>query len=484
VDTSIEQAKEAFFVDGAWVAPAGSERFDVVNPATEDVFLQLPVAVPADVDKAVAAARQAFDEGPWPRMSPQERVDIISSAIARIDPLVDEVAHVLTAEMGAPLKFTTPQVSRASYAANKYAEVALATEYEVLRKAATDALVVREPAGVVAAISPWNGPFSLSVHKLVPALLAGCTAVYKAAPETPFDAYYLASVLAEAGLPPGVVNMVPGATEVGRHLVAHRDIDLVTFTGSTVAGREIAAECGRALKKAHLELGGKSAAIVLEGTDVSDLIPTLANGGFLNSGQICSGCTRVVVHRSLYDQVVAGLADVAGSLRVGDPLDDKTDLGPLVAKRQQERVLNYIDIGRSEGARVVAGGGVPSDLPTGWYVEPTVFADVHNGMRIAQEEIFGPVIVVIPFDDEEEAIRIANDSEYGLSGAVHHPDEDHAIAVARRIVTGQVTVNGYLVCNVEAPFGGRKASGIGREFGPEGFEEFFEYKTINLPGRR
>jgi betaine-aldehyde dehydrogenase len=484
IEAQAENGKTHFFVGGDWVAPAGSDQFDVINPATEEVYLRMPTAVEADMDRAVAAARAAFDEGPWPHLSVKERVDIITAATDRLAGCGDEIARTITAEMGGPLRWTSLQPPNSIDAARQFSDVALAAELEVLREAATDALVVREPAGVVAAICPWNGPYQLSFHKIVPAILAGCTTVFKAAPETPYDAFYFAAALEAAGLPPGVVNMVPGGREVGRHLVEHPDVDLVTFTGSTLAGRTIAEHCGRALKRAHLELGGKSAAIVLDDADLEQVVPCLVQGAFFNSGQTCSLCTRVVVHRSLYDRVVAELSERASALVVGDPLDPETFIGPLVAKRQQDRVLNYIELGKQEGARLVVGGGVPQHLPTGWYVEPTVFADVDNSMRIAQEEIFGPVVVVIPFDDDEQAVRIANDSDYGLAGAVHSADPDRALAIARRIVTGMVTVNGFLTSNRAAPFGGRKASGVGREYGPEGFAEFLEYKTINLPRRR
>jgi len=482
---SVSSGESQFFIDGSWADPAGDGHLDVVNPATEKVHARVPLASAPDIDRAVAAARLAFDEGPWPRMPVTERVEIVRAALDILDDQTDEIAQVITAEMGAPVTFSRLQGPGALSTGRAYAQVALDTEWEVFRGGRrSDALVLREPAGVVAAVAPWNGPFGLAVHKVVPAVLAGCTTVFKAAPETPLDAYYLAEALAQAGVPHGVVNMVPGATEAGRHLVAHPDVDLVTFTGSTAAGRDIGATCGGQLKRAHLELGGKSAAILLEDVDVAGTIPALAAGAFTNSGQICSLCTRVLVHRSRYADVVDGLAEAARSLRVGDPLDERTQLGPLVARRQRDRVEGYIAAGIDEGARLVVGGGRPGGLDVGWYVEPTVFADVDNRMRIAQEEIFGPVVSIIPFDDVEEAVRIANDSPYGLSGAVHSADEEHATRVARRIVTGAVTVNGFLTANPDCPFGGRKASGIGREYGPEGFSEFLEYKTVNLPVSR
>lgn len=341
--------------------------------------------------------------------------------------------------------------------------------------------ILREPVGVVAAISPWNGPLFLSLVKVVPALLTGCSVVAKPAVETPLTGFVLGELLQRAGIPDGVVSILPADRDAGQHLVAHPGIDKVTFTGSTAAGRRIAATCGEHLKRVSLELGGKSAALALDDVEVDVLVPALLAGSFYNSGQACNALTRLVVHRSRHDEVVDALIDGVKGLVVGDPADPKTQIGPMASATQRARVESYIEAGRAEGATVACGGGRPADLPRGWYVEPTVFTGVDNSMRVAQEEIFGPVLSVIPFDGgDEAAVAIANDSDYGLHGAVFTADPERALAVARRVESGTFTINGYLT-NTAAPFGGLKASGLGREFGPEGLGEFLEYRTINDP---
>jgi betaine-aldehyde dehydrogenase len=342
----------------------------------------------------------------------------------------------------------------------------------------TPVVVRREPVGVVGAIVPWNVPQFVTMSKLAPALIAGCTVVLKPAPETPLDAMLMADMLNEAGVPKGVVSIVPAGREVGEHLVRHAGVDKIAFTGSTAAGRRIAAICGEQLKRVSLELGGKSAAIILDDADLPGSMELLKFASLMNNGQACVAQSRILASRTRYDEVVEAVGDMMGALRVGNPQDEATDVGPLVAKRQQERVEKYIALGQEEGARVVVGGnGRPSGLDRGWYVQPTLFAGVSNDMKIAQEEIFGPVLAVIPYDDEEDAIRIANDSEYGLAGSVWSTDHEHAFDVARRIRTGTIAVNQYTM-DFMAPFGGYKASGIGREFGREGLEHYLEPKTI------
>jgi betaine-aldehyde dehydrogenase len=315
---------------------------------------------------------------------------------------------------------------------------------------------------------------------LAPALAAGCAVVLKPAPETPLDSYVLAECAVEAGLPPGVLNIVAAGREVGEHLVIHPDVDKIAFTGSTAAGRRIASLCGERLRPVTLELGGKSAAIVCDDADLAVTIPGLVAASTTVSGQACVSQTRVLVSRRRYAEVVDGLAESYRNLKVGDPLEDDTAIGPMVAERQRSRVEGYIEIGKREGARLVVGGGRPAHLDKGWYVEPTVFADVDNAMRIAQEEIFGPVTSVIPYDDIEHAVGIANDSTYGLSGTVWSADESSALDIARRVRTGTLTVNGFMV-EFNCPFGGYKDSGLGREAGPEGLSAYLEYKTIALP---
>ncbi|ALJ21623.1 aldehyde dehydrogenase [Microbacterium sp. No. 7] len=473
---------DRLFIGGEWVAPSGTRWIDVVNPHTEQAFARVPEGERADIDRAVAAARDAFDDGPWPWMSLVERIAVLERLGVLIAERRDEIARLVTDEMGCPITLslgmqaTTPRLLVDSF-------VAMAPEYpwETLRESATGrALVVREPAGVVAAVIPWNNPMVIALIKLVPALLAGCTAVLKPAPETPLDSFLLAELFAEAGLPAGVVNVVPADREVSEYLVTHPGVDKVTFTGSTAAGRRVAEVAGPLMKRVTLELGGKSAAIVLDDADFGPVVESLRIGSFRNSGQVCSLKSRVLVPRSRHEEFLDAFTAMVDTMPVGDPTDPATQVGPLVNSRQHGRVLGYIDAGRSEGARLVRGGGRPSGLERGLYVEPTVFTDVAPGMRIAQEEIFGPVATVIPYDDEAQAIAFANDSQYGLNGSVFTSDPAHGVRIARRIRTGTVEINGSPV-GFTAPIGGFKSSGIGREAGLEGFDAYVELKSIGLP---
>jgi len=332
----------------------------------------------------------------------------------------------------------------------------------------------------VAAIVPWNVPLFTIMLKLAPALASGCTIVIKPAPETPLDAYILAEACLEAGIPEGVVSIVAAGREVGEYLVRHPGVDKVSFTGSTAAGRRIGSICGEQLRRVTLELGGKSACIVMEDADLDMAIPGLMGGAIMNNGQACVGQTRILAPRSRYQEVSERLAAAVGAMRVGDPMDPSTECGPLVSKRQRDRVEGYIKIGRDEGARVAVGGGRPASQGKGWYVEPTLFTDVNNSMRVAREEIFGPVLVLIPFEDEKDAVAIANDSEYGLAGSVWTANVDRGLDVARRVRTGVYTVNGFMM-EFGSPFGGFKASGVGRELGPEGLRAYLESKQVNLP---
>jgi len=476
------QVHERLYIGGEWVRPATRATIDVVSPHSEEMIARVAEAREADIDRAVAAARAAFDTGPWPRMTPGERADVMAALNARLRERADELATTITREMGSPLLFSQlGQVMAASMVLDYYTGLAREYPFEEVRPGMLGpALVRREPVGVAAAIIPWNVPLFVTMLKLAPAMAAGATVVLKPAPETPLDALILAEAAAAAGVPPGVLNVVPTGREVGEHLVRHPGVDKVGFTGSTAAGRHIAAICGEQLKRVTLELGGKSAAIILDDADLASTIAGLLPGAILNNGQACAAQTRILVSRRRYDEVAGALVDAVRALPVGDPMDMNTMIGPLVAARQRDRVEGYIKIGRDEGARVACGGGRPASQPRGWYVEPTVFVGVDNRMRIAQEEIFGPVLAVIPYDDERDALRIANDSDYGLCGSVWTADVDHGVDVARQVRTGTYCVNGFAM-EFSAPFGGFKASGVGRELGPEGLTAYLEAKTINLP---
>ena len=480
MDKNPQLQRDALFIAGEWRTPVNTGVIDVICPSTEESLGSAPDAGPADVDAAVTAGREAFDAGEWPRLPVADRVALIERALESLQPRVAEIATVLTAEMGVPIAIGEQLVSGALWAGQYFTGVARTEPVEELRPGMNNALVLREPVGVVASIAPWNGPFHMAVAKIVPALAAGCTVVFKPAPETPFDIFYLADALNDAGLPSGVLNVLTGGRATGEALVGHPGIDKVSFTGSTAAGRQIGARCGEQFKRVQLELGGKSAAIILDDADMETTMAGLAVGSFFNSGQVCCAFSRVLAPRSRYDEVVDGLAATASSFILGDPFDRDTTMGPLVAERQRQRVEGYIATGRDEGARLVTGGGRPKHLPRGWYVEPTVFADVENSMRIAREEIFGPVATVIAHDGPDDAVRIANDSEYGLHGGVFTTDEDAALGIARSVRTGTFSVNAF-VYNVEAPFGGVKCSGVGRDTGREAVASYYELKTVNIP---
>ncbi len=470
------------FINGEWTAPSSDATIDVVSPHTEQVIARVAEARQGDIDRAVAAARAAFDDGPWPRMKAAERADAMARLLAALQERSAEMATVITEEMGSPISFSNMgQVMASNMVLDYYTRLAREFAFEDVRDGMLGpTLVRREAVGVVAAIVPWNVPQFVIMLKLGPALAAGATVVLKPAPETPLDSILLADAIIAARLPKGVVNIVPTGREVGEYLVRHPGVDKVSFTGSTAAGRRIAAICGEQLKRVTLELGGKSAAIVLDDADLDSTVTGLIPAGLMNNGQACAAQTRVLASRRRYREVCDALSAAVGTVQVGDPMDPMTIVGPLVAARQRERVEGYIRIGREEGAKVAVGGGRPAAQSTGWYVEPTVFVDVDNRMRIAREEIFGPVLAVIPYEDEQDAIRIANDSDYGLSGSVWTADIDRGLAVARRVRTGTYTVNNFMM-EFSAPFGGYKCSGLGRELGPEGLSAYLEPKSINLP---
>jgi betaine-aldehyde dehydrogenase len=456
---------------------------DVFSPATEELVGRVPEAQVADIDRAVAAARDAFDNGPWPRMTPAERGAVLAKVAEAIRNDMQGIAELITNEMGSPVSWgLMAQVLAPTMILDYYAGLGSTFAFDTVKDGLLGpVLVAKEPVGVVAAITPWNVPLFLAVAKLSPALLSGSTVVFKPAPETPLDANLLAELLEDAGLPKGVLSVVPAGREVGEHLVNHPGVDKVSFTGSSVAGRKIGAACGANLKRVSLELGGKSAAILLGDVDLAEALPLVMPNAIMNNGEACISLTRILAPRDRYTEITEALVEAVRALTVGDPLDAATEVGPLVAERQRDRVEGYIRIGQEEGAKVAIGGGRPEGIDKGWFVEPTVFVDVDNSMRIAQEEIFGPVLSVIPFDDEADAVRIANDSEYGLCGGVFTGDTERGISVARQIRTGTYMVNSGIPIDFSSPFGGYKASGVGREFGEDGLELFLEKKTINLP---
>ena len=480
--TAFKTEWDKLFIGGKWVEPATSDVIEVHSPATGELVGKVPLASAADVDAACAAARKAFDEGPWPQMSPDERAEILGRAVKLMEERGDELKFLLSAETGQPPTIVDMmQYGAAMSAFQYYAGAADKFTWQEIRDGIYgQTLVVREPIGVVGAVTAWNVPFFLAANKLGPALLAGCTMVLKPAAETPLSVFAMAEMFAEAGLPEGVLSIVPGGAETGRALTANPNLDKYTFTGSSAVGKEIGKIAADNLKPCTLELGGKSAAIILDDADLDSTLPMLVFSGLMNCGQACVGQTRILAPRSRYDEVVEKLAAAVAAMPVGLPDDPGAAIGPLISEKQRERVESYIKKGIEEGARVVAGGGRPEGLDGGWFVQPTVFADVDNSMTIAQEEIFGPVLAVIPYEDEDDAVRIANDSVYGLAGSVYTSDNDKALKIARKIRTGTYAVNMYAF-DPGAPFGGFKNSGIGRENGPEGIEAYCEPKSILLP---
>ncbi|HEV7963536.1 MAG TPA: aldehyde dehydrogenase [Actinoplanes sp.] len=476
-------AYDSLFIGGGWVAPASGRRIEVVNATTEESLGSVPEAGEPDVDRAVAAARQAFDDSPWATASPAERGDVLNRFADALEKRGEQLTRAVSLQNGMPLSLS--EQFEGGYAVallRYYAALATSTEFEERRPSPLgfDTLVRRSPVGVVGAIVPWNYPVVLAITKIAPALAAGCTVVIKPSPGTVLDSFLLAEAAEEAGVPPGVLNWVPGGRELGAYLVSHPGVDKIAFTGSTAAGRTIGERCGALLRPVSLELGGKSAALILDDADLDKVTEGLFFASLANNGQTCMACTRILAPRSRYDEVVESLAGWLGGLQVGDPLEPSTQVGPLASAEHRERVEGFIAKGRAEGARLVLGGGRPAGLDRGWFVQPTLFADVDNASTIARQEIFGPVLSVIAYDGDEEAVRIANDSEYGLGGSVWSADSERATSVARGVQTGTVGVNGYVI-DLNAPFGGVKASGIGREFGPEALAGYLQLKSIYLP---
>ncbi|MFL2493733.1 MAG: aldehyde dehydrogenase family protein [Candidatus Thalassarchaeum sp.] len=467
--------REHLYIAGNWVEPTGEGTIEVINPANEHVIGSVPVGSAADVEAAVAAAKAAFPE--WSKTSVEERIDFLNMLSQAIKGRTEELTELITSEVGTPVNYCrgamvgTPRVVSRSYAK-------ILEDY-VWEEEVRNSLVVKEPIGVVAMITPWNYPLHQIIGKVAPAIAAGCTMVVKPSKEAPLNSFVLADIIHEIGLPPGVFNLVSGhGREIGEVLSCHPDVDMVSFTGSTGAGVRVSELAAPSVKRVTLELGGKSANIILDDADIARAASSSIHDCFGNSGQECSALTRLLVPESKKQEVIDVISSKITKYTVGDPMDESKRCGPMVSSRQQESVSSYIAAGIEEGATLVAGGlGMPDGLDKGYFVRPTVFSDVTPKMTIFREEIFGPVLSITTFSTEEEAIEMANDSEYGLSGGVWSSDEERAMRVARAMRTGQISINGGLF-NISAPFGGYKLSGNGRELGIHGLEEFLEIKAI------
>ncbi len=477
---------DRFFIGGDWVKASSDAVIDVIDSATEQLYFQVPEAQPGDMDLAIGAARQAFDRGPWPRMTHAERAGYMRAMADELEARADDYATMWPHESG--VVYAVARAGRAGYPETLRFYADLADDYpfeeSFTPSAATLAgggygLLVREPVGVVGAIIPWNAPLPLILIKVAPALLAGCTVIVKVSPEAPGAGYLIAEIAAEVGLPAGVLNVLTADREVSELLVRDHRVDKIAFTGSTAAGRRIAAICGERIARYTLELGGKSAAVILDDADITTAATTLAGAECFLSGQVCASLTRVVVSRDRHDEFADALAAAFSAVQVGDPFDAATRMGPLAMERQRERVERYIAKGIEQGATLVTGGGRPKHLKRGYYIEPTVFAGVDNKHVIAQEEIFGPVLSVIPADSDQHAVDIANDTIYGLNAAVFTPDATRAREVAARLRSGTVGHNGMRL-DMSTAFGGFKQSGVGREGGREGLLPYLETKTVLL----
>lgn len=471
---------DKLFIGGEWVSPVRGGRIEVISAHSEEVIATVAEGSEADMDAAVSAARKAFDDGPWPRLSPLERAEYLRRLSAELAPRLPELARAWVDQIGALASVAPMVIGGGNFWFDFYADLAQTYEFEK-RTTPFDgqgtAIVVREPVGVTAAIAPWNNPFGIMTGKIAPALLAGCTIVMKPSPETPLEAYIIAEAAEAVGFPAGVLNLVTSHRDAADYLACHAGIDKVSFTGSVTAGRRIASVCGHRIARCTLELGGKSAAIVFDDYDIADVAKTLAGVITMSAGQVCATLSRVLVSRTRHDDLIDALRTEMSAIRVSDPYDPAAQMGPLAMGRQRDRVESYVEVGKSEGADLVLGGARTKDLGKGFYFDPTLFTGVGCDMRIAQEEIFGPVLSVLTYEDEADAIRIANDSPFGLYGAVFTADADRAYRVARGVRTGTVAHNGFRF-DPTVPFGGFKQSGLGREGGEAGLTSFTEAKSI------
>jgi betaine-aldehyde dehydrogenase len=473
---------DRLYIGGEWVKPATDARIDVIAPATEELFMSVAEAQEADVNRAVAAARDAFDHGPWPRMSPAERAYYLRAMGKKLAERAGDVSRIWPQEMGILHSIAQAFAGGMGGVYEYYAGLADTFEFEE-RHAPTGGgavgLLIREPVGVVGAIIPWNGPIIMIAYKVAPALLAGCTVVVKASPEAPGAAYVMAEIAEAVGLPRGVLNVITANRAASEALVRHTGVDKITFTGSSATGKRIAMLCGERIARYTLELGGKSAAVILDDYDIETAARAIAGPACALTGQICSSLTRIVVSRRRHDKLVDALSAAFGAVRVGDPFDAASDMGPVAMRRQRDRIEQIVAQGRAEGATLAAGGGRPAHLKRGFYFEPTVFGNVDNHSTLAREEIFGPVLSVIAADNEEHAISIANDTVYGLNNSVFTHDVARAYRVARQLRSGTVGHNVFR-SDFGIAFGGFKQSGIGREGGTEGLLPFLESKTVIL----
>lgn len=475
--------RNAFFINNAWAKPASGRTFTVLNASTGERIATVPEGVEADIDAAVAAARTAFDLGTWSGAAPAERAAVMLRFMESMANRGPQIAEAVSMQNGMPVSLSN--MLEAQFPAGLlqyYASLADTLGQPDVRPSqmGKETRVERTPLGVVAAIVPWNFPVTLAFSKIAPAMLAGCTLVIKPSPGTVLDSYLVAEAALEAGVPAGVINIVAADRDAGAYLVSHPQVDKVAFTGSTAAGRRIAAACGELLRPVTLELGGKSAAVLLDDVDLGVFLPGIPMASMLNNGQACYNATRILAPARRYDEIVGAVAGMVSQLTVGDATDPATHVGPMASATHRDRVESYIAKGREE-ARLVAGGGRPANHNRGWFVEPTVFADVSNDAVIAQEEIFGPVLSIIKYQDEDDAIRIANASQFGLGGSVWSADSARALDVARRVESGTVGVNGYMP-SLGSPFGGIKASGMGSEFGPEAVNGYQRVKSIYVMG--
>lgn len=466
---------DKLFIGGEWVDPSTNASIAVVNPASGETVATVAEAREADMERAVTAADIAFREGPWPQMTLEDRLEVLERWASAIEAREDELAQAPTAQIGIPTSFSRAISGSPARALRQHIQYARDWQWEEDRAVNGGVARLRhEPVGIVAAIVPWNHPSMLGMNKMAPALATGCTVVVKPSPEAPLDLLIMAECAEEAGFPKGVLSIITAGREIGEQLVRDPRVDKVSFTGSTAAGKHIGAICMERVARVSLELGGKSAALVLDDMPLEPTVQSITALSTILNGQACMGLTRVLVPRDRQDELVEGLAASYRSLNVGDPFDPETRIGPVASPAQAKRVAGYIEKGKAEGARLVTGGNV-----TGCFVEPTIFADVNNDMTIAREEIFGPVLTVLPYDTLEEAIAIANDSPYGLNGAVYTLDNEKALSIAKQIRSGTVAQNG-LGPQAGMPFGGFKQSGVGREGSPEAIGAYTELKTIYL----